>query len=97
MATELKILENKEQQKAVSAAQFTEILMIKEENHRWPIDQDADKWYSREQQEPWGSLLFMLPTQRAKHGTVWGGEVSAGESRRVKEKRKKSLLERSQW
>lgn len=34
MATELKILENKEQQKAVSAAQFTEILMIKEENHR---------------------------------------------------------------
>lgn len=87
----------KSEQRAVNTAQFIKILMIKEENHRWPIDWDADEWSAHKQREARRSLLLTLPAQRAKHCTLWGAEVSAGESRRVKEKRKESLLEESQW
>lgn len=40
------------------------------------------------QREPWRSLLLPLPAQSTKHCTLRGGEVSAGESRRVTEKKK---------
>lgn len=88
MVMKLKILNNKEQQRTVNTAQFIKILMINEENHRWPIDQDADEWSACKQREPQSSLLLTLPAHRAKHCILWGGEVSAGESRRVKEKKK---------
>lgn len=97
MATKLKFLKNREQRRAVNSAQLIKILMIKEEIHRWPIARDADEWCAGKQQEARRGLRLTLPTRRAKGRTLRGGELSAGERRGVKvKKRKESLLEGSQ-